>query len=376
MKKISILQTPPRFYPYIGGTENHVYHLSRELIKDGFKVKVICANDPKTTNKKINNICVERLWYPFKITNTTITPTLPVKILWSKFDILHTHMPTPWSSDVSILITKIMNKKSIITIHNDMDKSSFISKLVTKIYLYTFYKLSLALVNKIIIINPNWEISFNATKTILKNHKQKITVIPNGIDLQLFKKTRNDSNPKNKLLFVSVLDKYHSFKGIDYLLEAVKIAKKSISNIELDIIGEGELKQFYQKKSQKLQIQNNVNFIGEVTHTDLVSHYNNASVFILPSTEIEGFGIVLLEAMACALPVIATDIVGTKNDIQKYNSGIIVKPKDSQLLAKAIVELLNNKQKAKKMGDNGRKLVEENYDWDKIAKQIKQLYTI
>lgn len=376
MKKISILQTPPRFYPYIGGTENHVYHLSRELIKDGFKVKVICANDPKTTNKKINNISVERLWYPFKITNTTITPTLPLKILWSKFDILHTHMPTPWSSDVSILIAKIMNKKSIITIHNDMDKSSFISKLVTKIYLYTFYKLSLALVDKIIIINPNWEISFNATKNILKKHKQKITVIPNGIDLQLFKKTLNDSNPKNKLLFVSVLDKYHSFKGIDYLLEAVKIAKKSISDIELDIIGEGELKQFYQKKSQKLQIQNNVNFIGEVSHTDLVNHYNNASVFILPSTEIEGFGIVLLEAMACALPVIATDIVGTKNDIQKYNSGIIVKPKDSQLLAKAIVELLNNKQKAKQMGDNGRKLVEENYDWDKIAKQIKQLYTI
>jgi glycosyltransferase involved in cell wall biosynthesis len=376
MKKISILQTPPRFYPYIGGTENHVYHLSKELIKDGYAVKVICANEPKSTNKKIEGISIERLAYPFKVTNTTITPYLPISILKSKFDILHTHMPTPWSSDVSILFAKIMKKKSIITIHNDMDKSSFISKLVTKIYLYTFYKLSLALVDKIIIINPNWETSFTATRNILKNYKQKISVIPNGIDLSLFKKTRKDTRNKNKLLFVSLLDKYHSFKGIDYLLEAVKIAKNSISDIDLDIIGEGELKEYYQKKSKKLHIQNNVHFIGEVKHTDLVSHYNNASLFILPSTEIEGFGIVLLEAMACALPVIATDIVGTSKDIKKYNAGIIVKPKDAQLLANAILELLKNQKKAKLMGANGRKLVETNYDWGEIAKRIEKLYTV
>ena len=376
MKKVSILQTPPRFYPFIGGVENHVYHLSKELINNGHSVKIICANEPKSSNKKIDNISIVRLNYLFKITNTTFTPSLPIRILQSNFDILHTHMPTPWSSDMSILVAKIMKKKSIITIHNDMDKSSFISKLVTKIYLYTFYKVSLALVDKIIVINPNWETSFTATKNILKNHKKKISVLPNGIDLSLFKQTRTDKQNKNKLLFVSVLDKYHSFKGIDFLLEAIKIVTNTIPDIELSIVGEGDLKKYYQKKSQKLGIQKNVLFIGEVKHTDLPNYYNNASMFILPSTEIEGFGIVLLEALACALPVIATDIVGTSRDIEKYNAGIIVKPKNAQLLANAILQLVSNQQQAKHMGANGRKLVEENYDWKKIATQIERLYVL
>jgi glycosyltransferase involved in cell wall biosynthesis len=294
MKKISILQTPPRFYPFIGGVENHVYHLSKALVNNGYSVKIICANEPKFSNKKIDTITIERLKCLFKITNTPFTPSLPIKILQSRFDILHTHMPTPWSSDMSILIAKIMKKKSIITIHNDMDKSSFISKLVTKIYLYTFYKLTLKLVDKIIVINPNWETSFTATKNILKNHKKKIFFIPNGIDLSLFKQSRTNIQNKNKLLFVSLLDKYHSFKGIDYLLEAVKIVTNTNPDIKLSIVGEGELKKYYQEKSQKLGIQKNVIFIGEVKHIDLANYYNNASMFILPSTEIEGFGIVLL----------------------------------------------------------------------------------
>jgi glycosyltransferase involved in cell wall biosynthesis len=376
MKKVSILQTPPRFYPFIGGVENHVYHLSKALVNNGYSVKIICANEPESSNKKIDNISIERLKYLFKITNTTFTPSLPIRILRSQFDILHTHMPTPWSSDMSILLAKIMKKKSIITIHNDMDKSSFISKVVTKIYLYTFYKISLRLVDKIIVINPNWETSFTATKNILKNHKKKISVLPNGIDLSLFKQTHKDRQNKNKLLFVSVLDKHHSFKGIDYLLEAVKIVTNTIPDVELSIVGEGELKKYYQKKSKKLNIQKNVLFIGEVKHTDLANYYNNASVFILPSTEIEGFGIVLLEAMACALPVIATDIVGTSKDIKKYNAGIIVKPKKTRVLANAILKLLNNQQQAKHMGANGRKLVEENYDWEKIATQIERIYAL
>jgi glycosyltransferase involved in cell wall biosynthesis len=80
--------------------------------------------------------------------------------------------------------------------------------------------------------------------------------------------------------------------------------------------------------------------------------------------------------MACALPVIATDIVGTSKNIEKYNAGIIVKPKNAQLLANAILQLVNNQQQAKRMGANGRKLVEENYDWKKIAMQIERLYVL
>ncbi len=325
--KTTILQTPIRFFPSIGGVENHVYYLSKELVNNGNFVKVICANDPRSNTRNIHTIAIERLAYLFKITNTNITFSLPLRILRTHFDVIHTHMPTPWSADWSVLIARIMRKRSIITIHNDMDKSSFLGKVITKIYLFTFFKLTLTLVDKIIIVNPAWESSFSATKKLLTPYKKKILTIPNGIDLALFKKPAREDIKKISLLFISVLDKHHKFKGLDYLLEALTMIKKDFVDIELTIVGEGELKKYYQQKVQLAGLNDNVHFVGEVNQENLVSYYNTASIFILPSIEIEGFGIVLLEAMACNVPVIATNIVGMSGDIKKYNTGLVVEPK-------------------------------------------------
>jgi glycosyltransferase involved in cell wall biosynthesis len=373
--KITVLQTPIRFYPAIGGVENHVYYLSKELVNDGNAVKVICANEPPSSNRNIHAILVERLAYPFKVTNTNITFNLPLRILQSQFDILHTHMPTPWSADWSVLIAKLRKKRSVITIHNDMDKPGFLAKLVTRAYLYSLFKLTLTFVDSIIIVNPDWENSFEATKKLLMPYKKKISIIPNGIDLTLFKKSASSSAKKNSLLFISILDKHHEFKGLDYLLEALKIVKRDFPGIELTIVGEGELKNHYQQKTRLLDLDDNVRFIGEVKQEDLVSYYNAASVFILPSTEIEGFGIVLLEAMACNVPVIATSIVGTSGDIKKHNAGLIVEPRKAEELAQAITTIISDANLAETMGSNGRSLVEEKYDWKKIAKQIENIYT-
>ncbi len=159
-------------------------------------------------------------------------------------------------------------------------------------------------------------------------------------------------------------------------MDAISIVKYHYPNIELKIIGEGELKKYYQQKTKTLGIANNVHFLGEIKQDDIVRYYHAESMFILPSTEIEGFGIVLLEAMACNVPVIATSIVGTSSDIEKYNTGLVVEPKNAEAIVQAIITILNNPTLAKNMGENGIKLVEEKYDWRKVAKQIERLYTV
>lgn len=373
MNKLKILQTPVRFYPNIGGVENHVYYLSKELVSKSVNVKVLCANEPKSSISDVDGIKVERLGYPFKIANTNITLSLPFKILRSNFDIIHTHMPTPWSADISILIGKIMKKRSIITIHNDMDKASFISKIFTKIYLHTIFILSLCLVNKIIIVNKDWEKSFINTSGILKKYQNKITVLPNGVDTHIFKPL-NVKNKKNTVLFVSNLDKHHKFKGLDYLLEAIKIVKLTIPDIRLIIVGDGELKKIYMSKASALNITDYVDFIGEKKQIDLVKLYSSALIFVLPSIEIEGFGIVAIEAMACKTPVIATEIVGVSKDIKKYDTGLVIKSRNSKALAKSIIKLVSDKKRAKEMGKNGSDLVKGKYDWNLISKQVKQVY--
>ena len=91
-----------------------------------------------------------------------------------------------------------------------------------------------------------------------------------------------------------------------------------------------------------MNLGGNVIFLGQKNQDEVAKYCNKASIFILPSIDIEGFGIVLLEAMACKIPVIATDIVGVASEVIQNNCGIIVKPRDSQALAEAINRLLKN----------------------------------
>ena len=113
-------------------------------------------------------------------------------------------------------------------------------------------------------------------------------------------------------------------------------------------------------------------FIGHIPESELVKQYNRSELFVLPSTSPaqEGFGIVLLEAMACGTPVVTTEIVGMADDIEKEKAGLIIPSKNVDSLADAIIMALKNK----KMGKNARKLAER-YNWRIIAKNISEVYS-
>ncbi len=371
--KIKIIHTPVRFYPYMGGVEHSTYHLCRELIKMGCNIEVICAKTSSNESNNIGGIVVRRLKSFFKITNTNITLTLPFEILKSKFDVMHTHMPTPWSADISILMGKLMGKKTVITIHNDMDKTGFFSKMISEVYLHTIFLLSLYLVDRIIIINEEWEKSFSNTHNVLKKFKNKISIAPNGVNSKLFKPLNLPRN-KNTILFISILDKSHKFKGLDYLLESLISVRKTHPDVTLWIIGGGDDKNFYIRKTKKLGLAKNVKFLGQMRQSDLSSYYNKACMLVLPSTSQEGFGNVLLEANSCEIPVITTGIVGIAKEIQQYKCGLIVKIKDSTQLAHAIVKLLDDPILRKSMGGNGRKLIKSKYNWEGIANTNISVY--
>lgn len=370
MKKLKIIQTPARFYPYVGGVEKYVFGLSHELVKMGHIVKVICADEPKSQIKEVEGINILKLPYMGKIANTNITLSLPFFLLKEKFDIIHSYLPTPWSLDFSVFVAKLKRKEIVITYCNDLVGNTLFSSLVAIIYNYTLLKLNLLLVDRIIIIQPDY---INYSK-YLKGFINKIKFIPPGIDLKKFSKTSTIAK-KNTIFFLSLLDSYHTYKGLDYLLEAISIVKEKIPTIKLTIGGKGELVNKYIDLSHKLKISKNVNFIGFIPDNIVQDIYNQSEIFILPSiSHEEGFGIVLLEAMACKVPVISTSIVGIATEIKRNNCGIIVEPKDSYALAEAIIKILNSPISAKEMGENGRKLVEEKYSWLNISDMVAETY--
>jgi glycosyltransferase involved in cell wall biosynthesis len=120
----------------------------------------------------------------------------------------------------------------------------------------------------------------------------------------------------------------------------------------------------------------NVEFVGSVPQKMLAEYYNSCSLFVLPSTDPrrETFGIVLLEAMACEKPVVATEIAGAAEDIKANNAGLVVSPGDKEKLAEAMLCILKNKELAAKMGLAGRRMVEMKYNWRRVAEQTLELY--
>jgi len=370
--KTKVIHTPVRFFPYMGGVEHSTYHLCKHLIKKGCDVEVVCADEDKSGQNLVDGIKVTRLPYVGKVANTNITPSLPLCLLKKTFDVVHTYMPTPWSADWSVIIAKIKNKKSVISIKNDLKKYGFIDNLISTIYINTLFRLTLSLTDRILIVNSDWKNVFFNTGHVLRNYQRKIEVVPNGIDLSLFSPKKK--RVKNTLLFVSILSSTHKFKGLDYLLESISQVKSQIKDIRLVVIGEGSLKNEYIELSKNLKIDKHVKFVGEKKQTELVDYYNKANILILPSVDIEGFGNVLVEALACKTPVITTNIVGLVKDISNSRSGIIVEPKSSTQLSMAIIKLLGNQTLLEKMGDNGRKLVEEKYSWKKVADKVNNVY--
>jgi glycosyltransferase involved in cell wall biosynthesis len=339
---MKIIQTPVRFYPYTGGVEKYVLDYSKELVKQEIGVKIICAKDPKTEIREYEGIKIDKLKYLFKIANTNISLGLPFKLWKEDFDIIHTHLPTPWFADWSVIIAKLKRKKSVLTYHNDIVGEGA-GGIIAKIYNNTLLKITLKLTDKIIITQEKY-LNYSP---YLKKYKNKIVIIPNSVDLSRFKKLPEIKKEKDAVFFLSVLDKYHKYKGLDYLLEAIKIVKNNITNVKLIIGGRGELLDYYKNRVKKLNIEDNVKFHGFIPDEKLTEYYNKCEVFILPSIDSkqEGFGIVLIEALACGTPVVTTNIVGMADEIKKYNAGMVVEPKNSKLLAESIIKVLANSEK-------------------------------
>lgn len=351
--------------------ENYVHNLSRELVEMGHEVTVLCANEPESKEEEfIDGIKVRRVPYIGKIANTNITPRLPIEIMREEFDLVHTHLPTPWSADWSALASAAKRKPLVLTYYNDIVGEGF-AKRLAQLYNRTNLKILLRLASKIIIIQPN----YLKSSSHLERFDEKVEAIPVGVDLKRFRPLENDADG-NTLFFLSVLDRYHGYKGLEELLRALVTLRKTVPEVKLIVGGGGELLNHYRRLSHQLHLEENVEFLGFVPEKMVAKYYNMCDIFLLPSISRaqEGFGMVLLEAMACGKPVICTEIAGVAEDVEAEGAGLTIDHANPDDLVGAISYLLLNKSEALKMGEAGRRLVEKRYGWNEVARRIEGVY--
>jgi len=217
-------------------------------------------------------------------------------------------------------------------------------------------------------------VSQSSAGAIERAHKvprDRLRVVYNGIDTNLFKRDDGISKEPNSLILVN--NGEQSIKGVPYLLKALYILRNGIE-VKLTVVGSPTPNGQYLKLIKEYGIGDIVTFTGRVTMEELVKHYLASEICVVPSLY-EGFGFPAAEAMSCQLPVITTsggalpEVVGQDGD-----TGIMVPPADPDALAAAVKRLLGDEPLRRKMGEAGRKRVERNFTWEQAAKKTLEAY--
>ena len=185
-------------------------------------------------------------------------------------------------------------------------------------------------------------------------------VVPSPLDLSDLPQPIDMKRIEKRLITVAMLTK---LKGLDVLLKAVH----SIPDVELLVVGDGPERANLERLAKSLELRDKVKFLGEVPHSEVWRHMLSSSVFVLPSLS-EGLPRALLEAMACGLFIVASEVGGIPEVMRNGWNGILVEPRNPEVLREAIEKAIADKEKIRIVGERNRLEVQA-FDLEKVAER-------
>jgi len=197
-------------------------------------------------------------------------------------------------------------------------------------------------------------------------------IIPNGVDLDRFANAQPYEELRDGTLNILFVGRLEQRKGLIDLLKAYNRLRKRRTDARLLVIGAGPKLREY-KRFVGLRGIRDVEFLGRVSDDEKVRYFASADIFCAPSTGQESFGIVLLEAMAAGVPIVASDIHGFKRVVERNVQGLLVEPRNSRALAAALYALARDRDLRHEMGDAGRARAPE-FSWDRVTERIVDFY--
>lgn len=219
--------------------------------------------------------------------------------------------------------------------------------------------------------------TYDVIDVIQKEFRRDAIAIPPGVDSDLFRLVDNSSiiekyslARKKVILFVG---RFVPLKNLSFLIATFKEALRIRRDLVLFLVGEGPVEEILKKQIRKYGIDEFVIFAGRVPNRNLPSYYSAADLFVL-SSSYESFPIVILEAMSCELPVVATRVGGIPMQVKDGENGFLVESGNIKQLKEAIITLLDDDSLAKEMGKRNRELVKRKYSWATSAQKLKEVY--
>ena len=308
---------------------------------------------------KLKTFPTSQYWYLPKILNAKILEISP--------DFIHLHFTYPPYSFITHL-----NIPVIITVHGlnsvrvkgSYPKSDYLN---FKFILYPYFEKK-ALINATKIITVSQWAKEKSDRIIGVN--SKTTYIPNGIVYDRYCNIQYKPISHPSIFFVGRLVK---FKGVDILIKSLQIVTEVYPNIHLYIAGNGPQGRKLKSLATKLNVHNEITFLNFLSEDEKLKMFKSADIFAVPS-RIETFGIVVLEALASGIPVVASNVGGIPQILGNGKYGVLAKAGDPEDFAKKIITLIKNKSLRNELSEKGKQRVKD-YSWDDIASKTIELYS-
>ncbi len=386
-----------------------LFELFTRVVKLGFEIHVVSPHDQKLPgvgqipkDEILDGIHVHRFSYmrpPFlqTLTYRNRMPANLEKSTWAKLltgfyllnaarkaiDICKTYnidIICPfWAIPqglIGIIVKRIFNRPLIV--------GTFPVEIALTQSKYRFMIPALQLVFQIAdIIIPN----SNFTKKEIERmgvDRDKLKMVYPGVDPNKFNPNldgtfiRDEYNCSGDPILLTVC-RLVERKGIRYLIDALPSIKKEFPKVQLVIVGDGPEINSLIAQAKRLGVMNSTKFCRTVPDTELPYFYSIADIFILPAIidskgDTEGLGVVMLEAMATEVPVVASRVGGIPEALNYGNVGILIEQKNPKQIAETVISILNDNELRKSLGKKGRDWVMQNFSWDHLAKQIAKIF--
>jgi len=376
--KRTVAFVPAYYPPKVGGVENYVARLARALAEQEDLAPVVITTRPSGLRTEVaveDGVRVVRLGAWLRLSNSPISPLWPIQVRrWLRRTdarIVNAHAPVPGLADVAMAVAGRRRGKVFTyhagTMHKGVPGSGLADRLIARYERHVLPR-----------VFGKADVPVPVGPSSLAAARPGAVLITPGVDIERFVPGPPASVRPRDLIYVGRLDTTSSWKGVDVLIEALALLT-DLPQVRVRLIGDGDALPGYLELARRLGVADRVEAVGVLRGDELVKAMGQAAAMVLPSTtDAECAGTVLMEGMACATPVIASDVGSLAYVVQDGDpdeqAGLIVPPRDPAALAQACRNVLTDGELADRLGRAGRLRAETRFSWPLLTRRYVELF--
>ncbi len=367
------------FPPYPGGAGNTAHRFAVGQAERGHHVEVFTA-PAQGAEPTSPGVSVHRIAPAFAIGNAPLIPRLAGI---SGFDVVHVHYPFIFGSELALIgrLSRRRRSQALLVHYKNRLVGDGRRGILFEAYERTVAPALIRAADRVCVLSPDHAASVSYLKHTGDADPAKLIEMPNGVDAERFSPGRDQNGLRERLgipesavvvAFVATLDRAHHFKRLDVAIDA--LAQLDDPAVHLVVAGSGELVDDFRRRAAERGVGERVHFLGAVPHPELPDVLRAADLFLLTTEPPESFGIVLIEAMATGLPVIATDYPGVRAVVAD-GTGLLAPQGDVSAVSARLRAMIDAGAEGRAaMGAAGRRRAQSEWSWPRLLDRMDVAY--